>query len=114
MRAKKVDTNQPELTEKLRKLGFSVFITSDLGKGYPDINVGWKGLNFLIEIKPDDKARLTKREQNFFDTWQGQVDKCVNVDDVIEAITDSLIKLNENMELMFYWLEDLRDGVEGE
>jgi hypothetical protein len=37
-RAAKIDANQPELVKELRKLGFSIAFTFQLGKGFPDIN----------------------------------------------------------------------------
>lgn len=75
--AKRTDANQTEIVEEFRSYGFSVYITSHVGKGFPDIIIGYGGVNYLIEIKDGKKAKsaqkLTKAEQEFFDTWRGQV-----------------------------------------
>lgn len=74
---KRVDENQKALTKLFRDMGASVAILSDLGKGCPDILLGYKGQNFLVEIKngkkPPSGQKLTEPEQKFFDTWKGQV-----------------------------------------
>ena len=53
-RAAKVDDNQKEIVSALRKLGASVLITSQL-KNCFDILVGYKGINYIIEIKDGKK-----------------------------------------------------------
>ena len=80
--AAKTDENQQKIMDELREIGFSVFDTHSLGRGFPDIIVGigawigacYQGDNYLFEIKmPGKKNNLTKAERNFRDTWQGQV-----------------------------------------
>jgi len=70
-----------------RKAGASVAITSSLGDGFPDIVVGHRGRNYLVEIKdgskPPSSRKLTKDEQEFFDLWKGQID-------VVESTIDAL------------------------
>lgn len=70
--AKRVDANQKEIVKALRDFGASVQIISDVGKGCPDIIVGWQGDNYLVEIKKD-KGVLTPHEIAFFSSWKGQV-----------------------------------------
>lgn len=45
---KKVDSNQSEIVNKLREVGFSVEVDHD------DILVGWVGFNFWYELKSKD------------------------------------------------------------
>lgn len=75
----KVDANQSRIVKELRQAGCSVAMTSNLGGGFPDILVGWRGVNVLAEIKdpnqPPSKRRLTPDEQEFHAAWKGQ--KCV-------------------------------------
>lgn len=71
MRAKKVDTNHKEIIKALREIGASVFDTSSLGRGFPDIVVGWQGVNYLVEIKTP-KGKPTEQQINFFVKWLGQ------------------------------------------
>lgn len=71
MRAKKTDINQKEIVKILRELGCSVFDTSSVGKGYPDLNVGYKGQTYLVEVKSSDKAKFTQQQIEFQKNWQG-------------------------------------------
>ena len=83
----KVDTNQSQIVKVLRAVGASVATTHQVGKGFPDIVVGYKGRNHLLEIKDGDKPtsqrKLTADEQEWHDKWRGTV-KIVN--DETEAL----------------------------
>lgn len=61
----KVDRNQPEIVEALRKLGAFVLITSQLKNAF-DILVGYKGKLFIMEIKdgllPPSARKLSSGE----------------------------------------------------
>ena len=71
----RVDGNQTHIVGILRKLGATVAHTHMIGQGFPDIVVGHKGLNYLVEIKdprmPPSRRKLTPDEQKFFDEWCG-------------------------------------------
>jgi len=88
--AKKTDRNHQEIIRALRAAGASVFSTHEIGRGFPDAVIGYRGLNFLIEIKdgtlPPFRKRLTEQEQGFFDLWRGQVCVIENVDEVLRMI----------------------------
>ena len=91
MIACKVDDNQREIVKKLRKIpGVTVSITSALGDGFPDIVVGYKGVNHLIEIKdgskPPSRRKLTPAEEKFHDLWTGRVDICNSFEEVIKVL----------------------------
>lgn len=90
MRAKRIDANQKEIVATFRSLGCSVFVTSSVGKGFPDIVVGVKGQNYLFEIKdgkkPQYHQRLTKDEQDFCYSWKGQYHVIRSVDEVIDFV----------------------------
>lgn len=87
---KRVDENQKEIVSTFRKLGFSVLILSDLGKGRPDLCVGFDGRCYLIEIKngknPPSGQKLTKAEQLFFDSWKGHAEVINSVEGVIRFV----------------------------
>lgn len=72
----RVDSNQKEIVEALKKIGCSVVSLAPMGRGVPDLLVGYKGHNYLLEIKdgtlPPSKQKLTEDEQKFFDSWLGQ------------------------------------------
>lgn len=76
-RAHAVDSNQPAIVDMARKLGFTVAVTSALGKGFVDVALGIFGLTFLAEIKdpakPPSQRKLTPDEVKFHDEWRGHV-----------------------------------------
>lgn len=90
MRARKIDSNQPRIVEQLRALHVSVRVLSMVGEGFPDLELGFRRQNFLIELKdpaqPPSKRRLTEDEQEFFDTWHGQVNKCETLEEILVVI----------------------------
>jgi hypothetical protein len=85
--AKKIDTLQTEVVSALRKIGASVTILSAVGKGVPDLLVGFRGVNFLIEVKSHSKAKLTPDQVVFFGTWCGQVSVVYSVEEAISLVT---------------------------
>jgi Holliday junction resolvase len=88
--AKKIDRNQPDLVNKLRQVGCTVFVTSSVGRGFPDLVVGIKGFNFLFEVKEGaltaSRKKLTPDEQRFFDTWKGKVHKVESFEEILNII----------------------------
>jgi len=76
-RAGKIDRNQPEIVERLRQAGATVQILSAVGQGCPDLLVGIKGRNMLLEIKDGLLApsarKLTPDQLGWHAEWQGQV-----------------------------------------
>lgn len=89
-RAAKIDANQPEIVRALRQAGASVRSTAALGKGFPDICVGWRGENFLMEVKDGgkqpSKRKLTPDEERFAEVWKGQVVVVETVKDALRVI----------------------------
>ncbi len=76
---KKVDENHAEVRDELRAVLHDgvVHDMSKAGNGFPDLCIGWRGLNFLIEIKrKEGGSRLTNRQVAFHQNWQGQVAVC--------------------------------------
>lgn len=86
---KKIDANQKEIVSALRDAGATVRSLAALGCGIPDLLVGWRGVNYLVEIK--NKAgkgdKLTPAEDEFIQTWRGQVAKVLTVDDALQLIS---------------------------
>jgi Holliday junction resolvase len=69
---KRVDKNQQEIVAEFRRLGFSVYITSHVGRGFPDIIVGMGNTHtILVEIKSTDKAKFTDAQSEFMSKWTG-------------------------------------------
>lgn len=90
MRAARIDANQHAIVGAFRQLGCSVHITSNVHGGFPDIVVGIRGINILVEIKdgskPPSKRKLTPDEQAFHDEWKGGVVIVESVDDVVALV----------------------------
>jgi hypothetical protein len=89
-RSARVDANQKQIVEGLRRSGASVLITSQL-KNCFDILVGFRGINYIMEIKDGDKPpsqrKLTEGEQKFKDTWRGGEYHIVeSLDDALKVI----------------------------
>lgn len=90
MRAKRVDDNQKRIVEQLRRLNISVQHLHTIGKGCPDLLLGVRNQNFLIELKDEDKPgskkKLTDDEQKFFNEWRGQVNKCETLEEILKVV----------------------------
>jgi len=71
-RARRIDNNQVDVVAALRGVGASVLHLHAIGKGAPDILVGFRGINVLIEIK-SAKGTMTPDESAFVSGWLGQV-----------------------------------------
>jgi len=83
----RVDANQKEIVQELRKRGISVLHTHQLGKGAPDIIVGYMNSNYLIELKDGNKSksqqRLTKDELDFSLKWCGNYAVCNSLEQIL-------------------------------
>lgn len=92
MRAKRVDENQKTIVETFRKLGCSVYVTSHVGHGFPDLVVGVNKKNYLIEIKDGKKCpsaqKMTEFEEKFINEWRGAVNIVRSIDDVIDLVNN--------------------------
>lgn len=77
MKAARVDDNQKAITRYLRDKGAIVTVTSSMGRGFPDLVVGYKGKNILLELKDGSKSpseqKLTAEQIIFHSTWKGQI-----------------------------------------
>lgn len=86
-RAANIDANQPALVKAFRQIGATVQHLHAVGKGCPDLLVGFRGVNVLVEVKNGDKdlskRRLTVDEQRWHETWGGQVCIAETIDDAV-------------------------------
>lgn len=71
-RAANVDTVQKPIVDALRKIGASVQVLSAVGKGCPDLLVGWHGVNVLLECKTE-RDQLNEMQRDWHANWAGQV-----------------------------------------
>jgi hypothetical protein len=88
--AARVDANQKEIVEGLRKLDAYVLITSQLKNAF-DILVGYKGNTYIIEIKdgskPEKQRQLTKGELKCMEGFQKVGVKYHVINSLDEAIS---------------------------
>jgi len=87
--AKKVDLNHTEIVKTFRDLGATVFDASGIGRGFPDIVLGYNNITCLVEIKSGEKKKFTEAQLKFMSEWKGS--SVVRINDVGGAIR--LIKL---------------------
>ena len=89
-RAAKVDDNQAEIVDALRRAGCSVCILSGVGRGCPDLAVGIKGVTYMLEIKdgkkPPSERRLTPAEEAWHNSWRGHAAVVKSVDEALDAV----------------------------
>jgi hypothetical protein len=68
-RRAKVDANQSLIVDALRERGWFVHSTAQLGRGFPDLLIGRKGVLRLVEVKDGAKVpsarKLTAKEGEF-------------------------------------------------
>ena len=87
MRAALTDRNQKEIVAALRQAGASVQILSSVGKGCPDIAIGYLGQTTFAEIKdglaPKSQRKLTVDQERWHREWRGSVT-------VIESVADAM------------------------
>lgn len=89
-RAARTDANHAEIVRVLTKIGVSVADTSRVGSGFPDLVVGFRGKNLLLEVKDGRKSpsrrKLTAGQQEFAAAWRGQVRTVESVAEALSAV----------------------------
>jgi Holliday junction resolvase len=78
----KTDRNQKDIVDALRKAGCSVQCLSTVGKGFPDLLIGFSGNNYLTEIKDGLKSDLNPDQVKWHREWKGQVTTIHNMDEL--------------------------------
>lgn len=82
----RVDGNQREIVAALRKAGASVQSLGQVGRGCPDLLVGYQGVNYLLEIK-ELKGKVSESQRQWAGAWLGgYVYLCRSVDDALLII----------------------------
>ena len=85
--ARKTDANHSEIVKAFRDMGCSVFDSSRVAGGFPDIIVGRNGITVLVEIKTDSKKKFTAAQDAFMLNWRGStVSRIQDLDGVINLV----------------------------
>lgn len=86
----RVDANQSAIVDALRAVGASVQSLAMVGRGVPDLLVGFRAQNWLLEVKdggkPASARRLTPDETAWHDGWRGQVATVASIEEALHAI----------------------------
>ena len=78
----KQDSNQAAIVRDLEAIGCSVQMLGKVGGGCPDLLVGFRGMNVLMEVKNGDTyGKLNQRQRDWHDAWRGQKAVVHNTDE---------------------------------
>lgn len=90
---KRTDSNHVAVMFALRRIGATVQSTHMVGVGFPDIVVGYRRKNFLLEIKDGRKTpsrrALTDDEAAFHKSWNGQVETVNSPEEAVRFIMEN-------------------------
>ena len=93
--AARTDANQPDIVKMFRSMGATVAITANAGSGFPDLVVGYKHVNLLVEVKdpeqPTNNQKLTPKQVEFHRDWQGQICVVKTQNEAMELINQIII-----------------------
>lgn len=87
--ARRVDKNQEAIVKVFRGCGASVEVLSDVGRGVPDLLVGFRGITLLVEVK-SEKGKLTVEQRNWNVAWSGSTPI------IVRSIDDALAIMNHH------------------
>ena len=81
--AAKRDKNEQGIIEALEQVGATVYRAN--GKDFPDLVVGFRGLNYLIEVKYL-YGKLSKGQHRWHESWLGQRAVVWNIEQALQVI----------------------------
>ncbi len=84
-RAARRDRNEPEIIAALEAVGASVQPLEAGGGGVPDLVVGFREVNYLLEVKAPT-GDLTPAQKRWHPSWRGQVCVVRTVEEAWAAI----------------------------
>jgi hypothetical protein len=95
-RVRKVDANQPDIVQTFRAMGCEVWITSEMGRGAPDLVIRKGSEVRLIEVKDGSKApsarKLTKDEEEFQNKWEPVYAVIETQEQAHQLVADMILK----------------------
>lgn len=89
----RVDGNQAQITQALRKCGCLVQTTHTIGRGFPDLLIAYQGVMALLEVKMPG-AKLTDDEVQWHRKW---ADAPVYIVESVEQIPNLLERIEGDM-----------------
>jgi hypothetical protein len=89
-RAAKTDRNQRTIVDALRRAGATVTPLHTVGQGVPDLLVGYRKVNYLLEVKdgtqPPSRRKLTPDEAEWHGKWRGSVHIVNSADEALAVL----------------------------
>ena len=89
-RAARTDGNQGDIVAALEAAGASVQSLAAVGNGCPDLLVGYRSINYVIEVKdpaqPACKRRLNSHQKPWHAEWRGRAHLVETVDQALLVI----------------------------
>lgn len=85
-RAARIDKNQPKIVKALRNYGATVTSLASVGDGVPDLLVGFRGDNYLLEVKNGEDAKLTPAQVVWHRDWKGRVHVVRTVQEALDVL----------------------------
>jgi hypothetical protein len=89
-RAARIDGNHGEVVKALEAAGMTVQSLAAVGAGVPDLLVGWRGVNVLLEVKDGSLApsarELTAAQREWHATWGGQVHAVTSPQQAVDVV----------------------------
>ena len=93
------DANHETIVREFMRSGADVVNLSTVGKGVPDILVGFAGFNQLVEIKlpskkglkPNRKTSLSVRQRGWHHSWRGRKPVVIRTCEEAENLLDELL-----------------------
>jgi hypothetical protein len=90
-RAARTDGNQSWIVEGLRRAGATVQPLHAVGAGCPDLLVGFRGRNWLLEVKDPSKPKsdqvLTPDQVTWHGGWRGRAVVVKSLEDALKEIS---------------------------
>ena len=84
-RAARIDANHAEIVATLRGVGASVQDLAAVGKGCPDLLVGYRGQNYVLEVKTA-RGKATPAQVAWHADWRGIVHIVRSAYDALKVI----------------------------
>ncbi len=88
----RTDGNHQDVIDELRKAGITAISLASVGDGCPDVVAGFRGANFLLEVKdgtkPPSARVLTAAEMKFASTWGGMVYVVTSPEDAVICVAN--------------------------
>lgn len=89
-RISRTDANQQDIIDGLREVGATVQPLHTVGQGCPDLLVGYRLVNHVLEVKDPSKPlrdqSLTEDQAEWHGKWRGRVV-------VVKSVEDALIEI---------------------